>query len=438
MNAKLTSRELQVAGLVTEGLTNREIAERLFLSERTAEYHVVQILNKLGFTRRSQIAAWMARRDREPAALQGSDWLAKPLTTLIGRTSERLEVGRLLADHRLVTLVGPGGVGKTRLAAAVASEMVERLPRVLLLDLAPLADPDRVFNELSAALSAQPERGDPWSRIAAELEEGGLLVFDNCEHLVEGVARNVEHLLRRTSASVLTTSREPLRVDGEAVFQVRPLGLEDAVRLFVERSSAAAPGFEPSPAVTTICERLDGVPLAIELAAARVRVMSAEAISDQLGHVLGLLTVGARTGPARHRSMTASLDWSYSLLTGLEQDALRALSVFPSDFALADAVYITTTDDGKTVLDLVDKSLVARAPPDRYRLLELVKEHAGARLAEAGEETQVRNRLAERYASMAEEVAPGVHVGEPTATARVRLESANLRAALEWSESTDR
>ena len=310
------------------------------------------------------------------------------LTPLIGRGSEIIEVREMLAGERLLTLTGSAGVGKTRLALAVAAEALDSQPGgVWWVELAPLADPNAVGRAALAALGAREVPGAPVvHQLAVELgDQPSLLVLDNCEHLVAACADLVTALLlANPSTSVLTTSREPLGVPGEITWRVPSMrcpspegGLDvptlsqyDAVVLFVERAHRARPSFAVSdanaPAIAQICHRLDGIPLALELAAARCRQLSAERIASELDDRFRLLTGGARTVMARQQTLAASVDWSHERLDDAEQRTFRRLGVFAGRFPLeaAEAVVAAGGDlDPAEVFDLVsrlvDKSLVA-------------------------------------------------------------------------------
>jgi predicted ATPase/class 3 adenylate cyclase/DNA-binding CsgD family transcriptional regulator len=340
------------------------------------------------------------------------------LTPLIGRASEIADVHRSLRDERLITLVGSAGVGKTRLALAVAAEMIDEYPGgVWWVELAPLADPSAVGR---AALAALGLREGPDVSVAQQLalaigDESTLLVFDNCEHLIGSCAELISALLlENPSASVLATSREPLGVPGEITWRVpslrcpdhaRPVPIPtlsqyDAVVLFVERARRARPSFVVNegnaPAIAEICHRLDGIPLAIELAAARCRQMSTERIATALDDRFRLLTGGSRTVLARQQTLTASVDWSHDLLDEREQIAFRRLGVFAGSFPLEAAEDVVAALGGiehvevfDLITRLVDKSLVVvdegRGGALRYRFLESLRAYAIDRAHAAGE-----------------------------------------------------
>jgi predicted ATPase/class 3 adenylate cyclase/DNA-binding CsgD family transcriptional regulator len=385
------------------------------------------------------------------------------LTPLIGRGSEIVDVRRLLDGERLVTLTGSAGVGKSRLALAVAAEALDAQPGgVWWVELAPLADPSAVGRAALAALGARETPGAPAvQQLAVELgDQPSLLVLDNCEHLVAGCAELVAGLLAANpSASVLTTSREPLGVPGEITWRVPSmrcpklearldiptLSQYDAVVLFVERARRARPSFAVNeanaPAIAQICHRLDGIPLAIELAAARCRQMSVERVAVELDDRIRLLTGGARTVMARQQTLAASVDWSHDRLDDTEQVAFRRLSVFVGPFPLeaAEAVVASPGDlDPAEVFDLVnrlvDKSLVAvedaRGGEPHYRLLETLRAYALDRARTGGELTILRDAHARWWADWLE---PRGAMPTDDILDDIEQYHANLKTALDWS-----
>ncbi|MFG2175299.1 BTAD domain-containing putative transcriptional regulator [Streptomyces niveus] len=379
--------------------------------------------------------------------------LAPPLTTLVGRDDAVHEVGRLLAAARLVTLTGAGGVGKTRLALAAAGRLADTCASefpdgVRLVELAGTPGDD-VAGAVAAALGLRDDAAaatTPEDRVAAALRERRtLLVLDNCEHIVEPVARLAERLLRASPGlRVLATSQEPLQVSGETLLPVEPLQQADAIRLFTERATAADPGFtvdsETEDAVAAICRRLDGIPLALELAATRVRALGVHALAARLDDRFRVLTAGRRGAPARQQTLRAVIDWSWELLTAPERIVLRRLAAH-SDGCALEAAEAVCAGDGvarEEVLDLlarlVDRSLVVRvdgpAGP-RYRLLESVAAYATERLHAMGDFTAVRDRHLRYYLRLAEESEPRLRGPEQRAQMlRLRAETANLRTAL--------
>ncbi|WP_329436308.1 NB-ARC domain-containing protein [Streptomyces sp. NBC_01280] len=389
--------------------------------------------------------------------------LPAPLTALVGRERSLAGIGQLLATERLVTLTGPGGVGKTRLAVEAARRIQDAPDGVWLVELAgergSVADLAQVVSAALGlrddALSGPPGQGAasaPEQRLATALRDRGtLLVLDNCEQVVDSVARLAESLLSRAPhLRILATTQEPLCVTGETVHLVEPLEPADAVRLFTARAAAASPGFstdEATPeiraAVLEICRRLDGIPLALELAATRVRALGVRELADRLEDRFRLLTSGRRGAPPRQQTLRAVIDWSWELLTVSERTVLRRLAVH-RDGCTLDAAEEVCAGDGvrrDEVLDLVtrlvDRSLVVvvtgpgGAGP-RYRLLESVAAYAEERLRETDELAAVRHRHLRHYAELAERAEPRLRGGgQREWLGRLDAETANLRAALD-------
>jgi predicted ATPase/class 3 adenylate cyclase/DNA-binding CsgD family transcriptional regulator len=376
--------------------------------------------------------------------------LPTQLTSFVGRTAQLAEITGRLADNRLVTLTGAGGAGKTRLAIEVAGPMgVHFSDGVCYVDLAPITHPDLVSLTVARALGLpdQPGRSITETLLRSIRDRQLLLVFDNCEHLLEASADLVNDVLAGCSrVTILATSREPLLVAGEVNWQVPSLSLADeAVELFSDRARRARPDFEVTElntnTVTEICRRLDGMPLAIELAAARVRSLSLDEIVGSLHDRFRLLTGGARTAVRRQQTLRASVDWSHALLTEPERVLFRRLSAFMGGFDLdaAQAVAGATEIERFQVLDqlslLVDKSLVVAESSSgrtRYRFLETVRQYALERLGESGEADHIRIAHRDHYLAMA------VGLDTPALARKWTVEQAeleidNLRAAFVWS-----
>ena len=390
--------------------------------------------------------------------------LPLPMTSFVGREQELAELGRKLASARLLTLIGVGGSGKTRLALQAAWEAAEEYADgVRLIDLAPLTASNLVPHA-AAALGVREEPGQLLIQtLAGALQDKTvLLVIDNCEHLIAGCATLAQSLLQACPhLRILTTSREPLGISGEAILPVQPLSLPDprrlpdweavaqygAVKLFVERAQTASPTFVFSrgnaPAVVQICHRLDGIPLALELAAARVKVLSVEQVGRRLDDRFRLLTGGSRTALPRQQTLRALIDWSYDLLSPPEQILLRRLSVFAGGWTLeaAEQVCAGGEIDEFAVLDLIghlaDKSLVQVEQGEqitRFRLLETIRQYGRERLNQDDETKALLKRHYEHFLTLAETAAPELTGSEQARWLdSLELEHDNLRAALDLS-----
>ncbi|ADB50832.1 AfsR/SARP family transcriptional regulator [Conexibacter woesei] len=390
--------------------------------------------------------------------------LPHQLTSFVGRERELTELEGLLRHTRLLTLTGPGGCGKTRLASALATRRSRDFPDgAFIVELAPIADAALVVEETAAALGVKPRsERDPIDVLGDQIGDAGiLLVLDNCEHLIDACATLADRLLRACpNLRVLTTSREQLRVPGEVAWRVPPLSLpepaepdldrlerSEAIRLFCQRAADAAPGFALTPAnagaVAEICRRLDGMPLALELAAARIAVLSPAQVAERLGDALALLRGGSRAGLTRQQTLRATLAWSYQLLTDPERVLYRRLGVFAGSFGVEAIDGVCADDDGSCAggvpLDLLaqlaGKSLVQVEPAAgryRYRLLETVRQHAREQLAEAGERGALEAAHRAWYLALAEAAdrdrAPEVAAAWPAK--RLDAEHDDLRAAL--------
>ena len=396
------------------------------------------------------------------AASERTNNLPVPASSFVGREREVVEVERLLASTRLLTMTGVGGSGKTRLALEVARRQLDGPDHgVWLVDLASTLDGEGVPQALAEALGLDlPERGEPVPAIAERLAPRQLLlVLDNCEHLIAACAELVAALLPSCpDVTVLATSREALRVTGEVAWRVPSLGLPDlqrlpdvaalarqaAVQLFCERAAAAHPGFQltarNAATVAELCVRVDGMPLALELAAARVRMLSPAQILARLGETLDLQAGGNRAVLSRQTTLRATLDWSHDLLNEAERVTVRRLAVFAGSFALEAAEHVCgseplTSDEVIGLLGrLVDQSLVVTEPQGelvRYRLLEIVRQYAAARLHEAREREAIEQRHRDWYRSWAEDNDPerAAAAGEE-ALHHFDVEHDNLRAAL--------
>ncbi|MGH8974121.1 MAG: ATP-binding protein, partial [Acidimicrobiia bacterium] len=384
------------------------------------------------------------------------------LTSFIGRDRELSELAGLLGTARLLTLTGVGGAGKTRLGLQAAAAALDDHPEgVWMIELAPLREAGQVPAALAGALSFETNMTDTpdvlQDRLVRHLTtRRTLLLFDNCEHLVEPVARLAHHILSHCpTVTIVATSREVLGVAGEVAWRVPPLSLpaasaaieeladSDAITFFCERTRAARPGFalDPhnAPALARICRRLDGIPLALELAAARVGVLNPAQVADRLDDRFRLLTGRDRITVPRHHTLRAMVDWSYELLSTPEQAALARLAVFPDTFDL-DAAEAVIGDAGDDTLDLVsrlvDKSLVVihrQDPVPRYRLLETIRVYGAEKLAAAGQETATRRRHCDHFVARVEGWR-GCPLGADWLN-DIFSDGDNFRVALEWAWS---
>ncbi|MDB5922766.1 MAG: hypothetical protein JWN13_1702 [Betaproteobacteria bacterium] len=400
-----------------------------------------------------------------PAPLSPPTNLREPVSELIGRDAEVGSVTDLLLTHRLITLTGPGGIGKTRLALEVARQMLPRNPDgVWVAELGPLSDPALVAVTVATALGLafNADVVTPELVAAAIGAKRVLLVLDNCEHVIEAATRVSEALLSASSViCLLVTSREPLRTDGEWVYPVPPLevpaeGTQDAeglrssaVRLFIARARAAAPDFSPDEQMTRtigrICRRLDGIPLAIELAAVRASALGVEGVAARLDDRFTLLTGGLRTALSRHQTMRATLDWSYQLLPEVERIIFRRLAIFAGSFTLESAGVVAASEDIPSavvvdcIVNLVAKSLVTvdvGRPNVQYRLLETTRAYGLEELTHSGELERFARRHAEYHRDLFERMADQWKT-QPTSEwlSTCARHADNVRAALDWAFS---
>lgn len=387
--------------------------------------------------------------------------LPVPVSRFVGRLSERAEIQQLLLSTRLITLTGSGGLGKSRLALEVVGDVgADYRDGVWLVELAGLAKPDLLAEKVMADLEVPHAPGctATHSLIAHLARRRLLLILDNCEHLVSACASLVDQLLTSCAGlDVMVTSREPLCVMGETLWTVaslstpredEPAGLEsllrhDAVALFVDRARAAAPGLDLGPAadaVATICRRLEGIPLALELAAARVRSMAVADIAARLCDPLQLLDAGPRTAPPRHQTLRAALDWSYEALSGTERRLFARVSVFAGAFTIeaAEAVCPEVTHATlETLSRLVDKSLVLAdrvGAISRYRLLDVMRQYGAEVLSGTGLELETRQAHLDWAATLAESAEAGLEGPDQSRWLQVLdAEHDNLRGALDWA-----
>ncbi|MBO3746803.1 hypothetical protein J5X84_12060 [Streptosporangiaceae bacterium NEAU-GS5] len=458
--AGVTARELEIFWLVGDRLHNHEIAERLRLSERTVESHVSSLLRKLGGSNRAALidTATRLRTPRDPGGA-----LPRPLSSFVGRTREIADLSRLVEAHRLLTLTGPAGTGKTRLALRLA-RATTGMPPAVLVDLArvPPGEPvERAFADALGVSGDAHRLGDLIRGTLAEVPRW--LIVDNCEHVATGAAELLAELLASTDRlRVLATSHGPLRVAGEVVYEIPPLDLPGDVadpaavlaapagRLFADRAEAVSPGFavtaDNARHVAMVCRRLDGLPLAIELAAARVRFFTPAELVARLDNRFALLTDGARGAPSRHRTLEEALRWSYDLLGEDERLLFERCSVFPGEFDYDTAAevlaYPPLGPDDLVLLfpRLLDRSLISRRRRGQiteYRLLDSVRQFAHRRLEAHGAADVAREQHARHHLRHAVAVVPDLRGRDQVAALRwFTGRWPDLRDAMRWALDT--
>jgi predicted ATPase/DNA-binding XRE family transcriptional regulator len=428
------------------GLTQEELAERAGLSARG-----IQDLER-GARRAPhpetvrRLTAALGRLDDAPPTPPS---IPSVPTSFVGRERAVADLGSMLLTSRLITLTGTGGIGKTRLALEVASTVAPRYEgAVWMVDLSPVVDGELVVHSVASTIGLREQPVRTLIETVCEFISGRsvLLVLDNCEHLLEACVALIDTLIRRCpGVRVLATSREPLRATGEVVWRVPSLGMAAAKELFLERArtaGAAPPTERGALAIGDLCHRLEGVPLAIELAAVRNVMFSVEQLVSLLDDAFRLLTTGTRSAPLRHRTLRATIEWSYNLLTPAEQVLLERLSVFVGGWTLAAAESVCRLDrDDWDVLDLlgrlVDRSLVIAEPAKdgtlRYRLQEVLRQFTHERLEARPDANEVRSRHASYFMHVVRESERRSLTGERRVLLdRIELEMDNLRAARRW------
>jgi predicted ATPase/DNA-binding CsgD family transcriptional regulator len=518
----LTRRERAILLHLAEEKSNREIAALEVLALNSVKWYIQQIYGKLGVNKRSEaveralsLGLIAIQGSRSLPVSPTSEMRPSPLptgkvtfmftdgvgdvplgerdlpsietttthpnnlplqmTSFIGRENEIAAVRRLLADHRLVTLTGSGGTGKTRLCLQVATKVLEQYTHgAWLVELAPLADPTLVPRTVASALGVPETAGRAVrdSLVSFLRQKRLLLILDNCEHLLQACTNLADDLLHACpELTILASSREILGVEGETPFRVPAMTLPDphylpplaelagydAIRLFVERGQVVAPGFaltaDNAQTIAQVVSRLDGIPLAIELAAARLRLLSVDQIALRLNDSFRLLTGGSRTVLPRHQTLRALIDWSYNLLSDAERILLRRLSVFAGSWTLEAAEQVCADESQVQgaillveVLDLlgglVDKSLILPVQEGdrevRFAMLETIRQYAHEKLVDEKEAETARTRHMQYYCRLAEGLAPKIRSQEQIETLdHLELELGNLRLALDWSLQTD-
>lgn len=469
MTEQFSERELEILRLMAEGQSNREIADRLIVSPETVKWYNKQIFARLGSANRGQAVA----RAREMGLLDGPDTAGQPasghkrlpsqLTSFIGRRREVAEVADLLGRARLVTVTGPGGTGKTRLSLQVASAVTGHFAHgVVFVSLAALNDPEGVAKTVARELGLADQPGvAPAAALQRYLANKELLLLlDNFEHLLPASPLVIDLLAAAPRLAVLATSRERLRLSGEYEYPLPPLGLPgpgqaltaaglaevEAAALFEQRAQAAVPSFrltdDNAPDVAAICRRLDGLPLAIELAAARSKLFNPRQLLARLDSRLEMLTGGPRDAPARQRTLHDTINWSYQLLDRAEQRLFTRLAVFVGGRSIGAVAAVAAPELEPDVLDglasLLDKNLLYQEEgpghEPRFYMLETIHEFAWLRLRESGEEKATRDRHLAYFLTLVEDMAPGYRGhNQRLLLARTAAEKYNLRAAFDWA-----
>ncbi len=471
----LTAREIEILRRISTGLSDQQIADELFLSLNTVKWYNRQVYSKLGVRSRTQAIASVkglglleSNLSISSRQVSGHNLPAQNFL-FIGRSCEIDEVKQLLHTSHLLTLTGSGGTGKTRLALRVVAEVAEAFADgVYFVDLTPLSDHTLVAKAIAEALGVLENPTEPLQytlkRVLAEREL--LLLIDNFEHVIRAAPLVSELLVASSSLKVLVTSREPLHITGEQEYVVPPLSLPDtevvsvqqltaseAGLLFVRRAQMVLPHFEVSddtaPVIGQICTRLDGLPLAIELAAARCKLFTPEALLERLvgsadNSPLRMLAGSSRDSPPRQRTMRDSIEWSYNLLDDNEKRLLARLAVFRGGRSLEAIESVCSEGLSIDVLDglasLVDKNLVQQKEisggEPRFVMLEMIQEYARERLKASGEEETTKRRQAVYFVDLAERAEPELRLeGYEYWSGRLELDLENIRAVLEWTLS---
>ncbi len=470
----LTKREREVLELIAFGLSNKEIAQRLSLGKRTVETHIDHILGKLNAPTRTRAVVEAGRVGllETPAAGDAAvtreahpNNLPYSLTPLLGREQDLVEAKVLLENNRLLTISGTGGVGKTRLALRLGVDLLASYPNgVWFCDFSPVADAGLAPSVVAKVLGIREQQGRPLGEtiVDALKRRRALLILDNCEHMLDAAAELVDEILHQCPhIRILATSRQALGILGEVVQRVPSLALPErdervtavkamrygAVALFVDRAQAADTHFiindETAPIVAEICRKLDGIPLAIELAATRIGAVALPKLAKSLDDRFGVLKAGSRTALSRHKTLAALIDWSYGLLSSAEQKLYVRLSIFAGGFSTEAATAVCSGGelDRSAIVDLlialVDKSLVAvqtGGKQERYRLLESTRAFALEKLESSGEREPLARRRSEFFLAQAQLADERYGVGSTTQwLAGIEEDIENYRATLEWA-----
>jgi predicted ATPase/DNA-binding CsgD family transcriptional regulator len=470
----LKSREIEILRLMSDDLTNREIGERLYIGLETVRWYAKQIYSKLHVSGRDEAvekARLLHLLEATPPSEQAKTTLKHnlqpQLTSFIGREKQIAAILQLLSESRLLTLTGPGGTGKTRLCLKVAEQLVDDFADgVFFVDLAPVGDSALVPYIVAATLKIN-ERAE--ESIVKTLQHAlhnqqMLLLLDNYEHVINAAPFTLELLAACDKIKILVTSREPLRVTGEHIYHVPPMTMpevdvttkqhlleHEAIALFVQQAQAVKSNFELSPDnsadVTEICRRLDGMPLAIELAAARSGLMTTRIIAQRLDQRLHILTGGARDLPSRQQTLRNTIDWSYHLLDESEQALFQRLSVFRGGRSLEAIEAVCgakpITDVFDTLASLIAKNMIRQVESPlgepRFVMLETLQEYAGEKLAASGEFDTIQEAHAWYFVQFVEQISPDFYTTRLLQILnRIKIEQENIRLALQWADGNNR
>ena len=458
----LTDRECDVLRRISQGFSDQEIARDLFLSINTVKWHNRNIYAKLGVKCRTQAAVYVSvlglmeekPPDKKPSNLIKKHNLPAQISSFIGREDHIQKIKTLLGENRLVTLTGPGGVGKTRLALQVADELVGAegyQDGAFFVELAAISSPDRIGNTILDVLGIQTVPDQPTVQPLNDYLEARelLLVLDNFEHLLDGAGIVRELLESAPNLVVLCTSREALKLSGEQVFPVTPLEIQSSQELFIQRAREIQPDCnftdKDLPRIDQICARLDRLPLAIELAAARMNLFSLKTLLERLEDRFEILTDARRDVPARHQNLQKTIDWSFDLLGEEEQILFQRLAVFQGTRSIDAVEEVCCFDLQLDVLDgltsLLSKNLIRQEEgldgQPRFYLLETVHEFCRAKLAERGEQDAIQKRHAGFFTALAEEAKYPTRGGANQIRwlKRIKMDYRNLVSMFDWSMS---
>lgn len=456
----LSERELQILEELKAGASDREIASNLHLSINTVKWHNRQIYSKLQVRGREEAAARAhemgllgteAEQPRIKALVTKSGMSTLALSAFVGRTAETEELGQLLRSNRLVTVTGSAGVGKTRLALRVASAEVERFEDgAVVVSLAPLKDPDRLAEAIAEAVEVNKGHEEPAADSLLRFLRGRqlLLVLDNFEHITGAAPFVADVLAKCPRLHILITSRERLSLYGEQVYPLDPLGQEDAVQLFYLRARSLEPKFDPNEeqrlTIERLCQQLDGLPLAVELAAARIPLLPPAVILERLKNRLDALKGGALDRPERHQTLRMALDWGYELLDADEKHLFGCLAVFANGGSLEAVQAVCGSGLSTDYLDVLEslgsKSLIwqqaSNSGEPRIFMLETVRAYAEEQLETSGRGDSVRRRHTEHFVELAERAEPSLRQSHQDSLSwrhRLNAEWENLEAAFQWS-----